>query len=94
MTQSKEFTTTDSEILEFNKKLHNYIITSSELNKFDDKVSIFEDYDIKLKNILSSFKQCISSKIEKPEMCVNILKNDFESLRSKMSIRIESEKTI
>ena len=93
MYQNKDFKTTYDNILNFNKLLHKYIIKTSELNKFDSQVAIYQDYDMNLRNIIIDFKKCYTdNKLKSEEICISKLKNDFENLRSKTSIRIESDK--
>jgi len=96
MLKNDEYLNIHKEILEFNKLLLKYVKSTSEINKFDHQTDLIQIYEINLKKIMSEFKTCFeqnsSRKKESDNICVSKLRNDFEILRSNISIRIEKER--
>ncbi len=87
MYNQKKFVDKFTETKEFSNSLHNYVIANNQINSNDEMISIYNEYDSKLRNIFRELVKCEKTKDYKN--CIYSYETNFDELRSEISKKIE-----
>jgi len=87
MYNQKNFVDKYEETKDFSKSILKYVITNNQINLNEEMICIYNEYDLKLRNVFKDLVKCEKSQDNKK--CIDDYRRNFDELRSDISKKIE-----